>query len=66
MFQVRHANTLKIDPGRSNKLFLTVNIFIFKRCIDFLGGAGFFLSDAAYLIISILVELCCQIVIRRA
>lgn len=42
VLQARHANALKIDPGRSNKLFLTVNIFIFKTCIDFGGGAGFF------------------------
>lgn len=42
MLQARHASTLKIGPGRSDKLFLTVNIFIFKACIDFLGGPGFF------------------------
>lgn len=42
MLQFRHVNTLKIDPGRSNKLFLIVNIFIFKTCIDFFGGLGFF------------------------
>lgn len=43
MLQDRHANTLKIYPQINNKLFLIVNIFIFKICIDFFWGGVVFL-----------------------